>query len=302
MKRKFIISGGGTGGHIFPAIALKRTIAERRSCEIKFVGSDKAIDRRIFEKEGVSFSLLSANKLPYKISPSAILFFIKLFLDLDVKIFCIDVAHGDHKLCVDMCKYISKMSPDCLLIAGNVATASGALRLWDAGAILVKCAVGNGSLCSTRIEAASGVPQFTVISDVAEVKPKDKYFISDGGMRFAGDFAKALCFSDMVMTGNVFAGCDECPGNIISINGVAHKEFSGSSTHKTNHIEGVKAMVPVKGKAQNILTKILEGIQSACSYQGVDNLTDLKENPTFIKITNAGFIESHPHNVWKIDS
>jgi len=240
------------------------------------------------------------------------------------KILCVDVAHGDSKLCIDMCKRIHDIYPDILFIAGNVATGEGAKRLWEAGVDIVKVGVGSGSLCSTRIKTGNGVPQLTALMDVFEMRkhltnpymeptplmgengfavdhlwekrdPKIKRsvsIISDGGVRSSGDCVKALCFADMVMTGSLFAGADETPSPT-AIGG--EKKYAGSSTHKTNHIEGVVAWVPPKGKTKDILEKLLEGIRSGCSYQGCNNLKELKENPQFIRITNAGLIESHPH-------
>lgn len=226
-------------------------------------------------------------------------------VEAGAKILCIDIAHGDSEACVNMCKFIADKFPEVLLIAGNVATDSGALRLWEAGADMVKVGVGPGSLCTTRIETGNGVPQLSALIDVsraAEARRRqypDRHFgiIADGGIKNAGDIVKALCFADMVMAGNVFAGTNETPGKIRSLNGQMYKEYVGSSTHKTNHIEGVEALVPQKGPAENVLTKLLEGISSGCSYQGVHNLVELKENPQFIKITGAGLRESHPHDV-----
>jgi len=106
-----------------------------------------------------------------------------------------------------------------------------------------------------------------------------------------------LCFADMVMVGNLFAGCTETPGQTLVIDNISYKEYVGSSTHKTNHIEGVAALVPVKGTYSSVLTKLMEGLRSGCSYQGAHNLNELKDNPVFIKITNAGLKESHPHDV-----
>ena len=122
-------------------------------------------------------------------------------------------------------------------------------------------------------------------------------FIADGGIKNAGDVVKALCFADMVMVGNLFAGCEETPGQVMSIDGRSYKEYVGSSTHKTNHIEGVAAIVHTKGAYKDILTKLLEGLRSGCSYQGAHNLEELRDNPEFIRITNAGLKESHPHDV-----
>ena len=225
------------------------------------------------------------------------------------RIFCVDVAHGDSEFCFNMTKWIRMVYPDVFIIAGNVATGDGAKSLWDAGADAVKVGVGPGSLCTTRIETGNGVPQLSALIDVYGVRKvlrdhqeinglnREFYIIADGGIKNAGDIVKALCFSDMVMVGNVFAGCEETPGNILSIDGKQYKEYVGSSTHKTNHIEGVAAIVPAKGRFKDILTKLLEGIRSGCSYQGSYNLNMLKRNPEFVKITSAGLRESHPHDV-----
>jgi IMP dehydrogenase len=238
------------------------------------------------------------------------------FHEMGVRIVCVDIAHGDSKHCVETVKALRQQYPKLFIIAGNVATGIAARSLWVAGADAVKVGVGPGSLCTTRIETGNGVPQLTALMKVADVKkqlttPKNArfigvdppqftrsaYIIADGGIKNAGDMVKALCFADMVMTGNLFAGCEEAPGATHRINGVPHKEYKGSSTHKANHIEGVAAWVPCTGKYEDVLTKLLEGVQSGCSYQGAANLTELKEGPTFIRITPAGLKESHPHDV-----
>jgi IMP dehydrogenase len=238
---------------------------------------------------------------------------VDLFVSKGAEIICIDIAHGDSKQCMEMTNWISNKYPEVLLIAGNVATGEGARRLWKAGADIVKVGVGPGSLCTTRIETGNGVPQLSAIMDVAETQrqlrelerthtyPHEKKrtfpFISDGGIKHVGDIVKALCFADLVMIGNMFAGCEETPGKIIVKDGISVKEYVGSSTHKANHIEGIAAFVPYKGKFDDILIKMTEGLQSGCSYQGVSNLTDLKDNPVFIRITSNGLKESHPHDV-----
>lgn len=231
------------------------------------------------------------------------------FLKIGVQIMCIDIAHGDSQMCIDMIKYIRLQSKDVLLIAGNVATGAGAGRLWKAGADVVKVGVGSGSICLTRIEAAAGVPQLSAILSVAEKAESLKFyhesidekkefkFISDGGIRNAGDCVKSLAIADMVMAGGLFAGCAETPGNIVIKNNISYKEHNGSSTHKESRIEGVKGLVPIKGTFNDILKTTIEGIQSGCSYQGAHNLKELKVEPSFIKITNAGVIESRAHDV-----
>lgn len=224
--------------------------------------------------------------------------------NLGVKIICVDVAHGDSKFCVDMTKFVSKNYPDILLISGNIATYDGALRLYEAGADIVKSNVGSGSICTTRIETGNGVPALTSLIEAS--KAKSKYIIDtgkkvflmcDGGCKSVGDLVKALAFADLCMAGNMFAGAEETPGNVLNIDGKKYKEYVGSSTHRGNRTEGVAAIVPIKDDVKSITTRMIEGIQSGCSYQGAFNLKELRENATFIKMTSSGLRESHAHDV-----
>lgn len=224
-----------------------------------------------------------------------------------VKIICIDVAHGHSTGCQLMTQYIASRYPSVFLIAGNVATYEGALMLWQAGADAVKVNIGAGSTCSTRVETGNGVPMVTALLETKRAKDKfqadtDKkcFIISDGACRHVGDLCKALCLSDLVMTGNMFAGTDETPEELVEIDGVKFKKYSGSSTHKTNRVEGVSAYIPYKGSIDNIVKRMVEGIQSCCSYQGVHSVVDLQINPKFVKLTHAGLMESHPHDLGKI--
>ncbi len=121
-----------------------------------------------------------------------------------------------------------------------------------------------------------------------------KSIIADGGIKNAGDCVKALCFSDMVMCGNIFAGCDEAPGKKMVGGG---KVYRGASTHKTSHVEGVEAYVSPAGPYIDVLDRTLEGIRSGCSYQGVKKIADLRLDPHLIRITSAGLRESYPHDV-----
>lgn len=220
--------------------------------------------------------------------------------DAGCRIFCIDVAHGHNKNCGDMTLYVAKKYSDVLLISGNVATPEGAKYLADCGADVCKGGVGPGSLCSTRVETGNGVPQLTALQLIAMDRKNRKMnykIIADGGIKRAGDLTKALCFADTVMLGSLLAGTNEAPGQNIKVDGVTYKQYRGSSTLKDKHIEGVQAMVPLKGPVEGVIDKLLQGLKSGCSYQGVSNLTDLKSNPTFVKISNSGLLESHPHSV-----
>lgn len=263
---------------------------------------EKTYGRQVWMHVGLSIGVKNSDKEV-----------VDMFVRHGAKILCIDIAHGDSKQCVEMTQWISEKYPSVCLIAGNVATGQGAKRLWRAGADIVKVGIGPGSLCTTRIETGNGVPQLTALMDVASAQIqliemersrirnpiwKRTYpFIADGGIKNSGDIIKSLCFADLVMIGNMFAGCEETPGSAIIRDGTTMKSYIGSSTHKVNHIEGIEAYVPYKGKYVDILTKMLEGLRSGCSYQGAHNLEELKDNPVFIRITSNGLRESHPHDI-----
>lgn len=226
---------------------------------------------------------------------------------LGIKIVCIDIAHLDSKLGIDMIKHIAKNYPDLLLIAGTIATKEAAIRAWEAGADCVRVNLGNGSICTTRLEAGVGIPQLTAIMQVYEAKkelqPKLNRkitFISDGGKSSPSDFCKALCFGDMCMSGNYFSATNEAPGEIMEVDGVKYKQYNGSSTHKQDRIEGVKALKKYKGSVDPLIKRLKEGIQSCCSYNNALNLEQLKQNAKLIKITNNGLVESGSHNLDKI--
>jgi len=230
--------------------------------------------------------------------------YIDRFVNAGVRVICIDIAHGHSVHGIGMTKWIRERYPDVLLISGNVATGRGAEDLWKAGADIVKIGCGNGSLCTTRVMTGNGVPQMSALMDVAENREKLQreigrpiYFISDGGATVPGDFTKALCFADMVMSGHSFAGCLETASLSKMIDGILHKEYTGSSTYKSNHIEGVLAWVPAKGSFEEVLATLRENLQSGCSYQGAHNLNQLKEKPEFVKISSASWKESNAHNV-----
>ncbi len=166
----------------------------------------------------------------------------------------------------------------------------------------------HNSICTTRVETGSGVPQLTALveaSKVASELRENSYgqnnrsfsIMSDGGCKNAGDITKALCFADVVMAGNIFAGCEETPGDIVMINNKPFKEYVGSSTHKTTHIEGVSGKVLAKGSFKDILTNLLDGVRSGCSYSGARNLEELKQKAQFVRMTGAGLIESRHHDI-----
>lgn len=223
------------------------------------------------------------------------------FAEMGCRIFCVDIAHCNSKQGVEMTSYLAKTYPNNLLIAGNIATGDAAERLWKAGADVVKIGIGSGAICSTRTTAGAGVPQLSAIMDVAEkqkfFKNKNKFSISDGGIRLVGDLSKALAFTDMVMVGSMMSALDESPGETVELNGTKYKHYDGSSTYRKEYVEGVKGLKELKGSAQDQLTKLHQGLQSGCSYAGASNLQELKELAIFNKISLNSLGESMPHDI-----
>ncbi len=219
------------------------------------------------------------------------------------KILLIDIAHGHSEHCVAMTQYIASKYPNVLLISGNVATGDGARALFKAGADIVKVNVGSGSLCSTRITTGCGLPSLTSLSDCYDSKKelerylgRKLFLMQDGGVKNSGDISKALCFADIVMSGSLFSATDQTPGKIFEQDNLKYKLYTGSSTHKTNHREGIEALKIYKGDVHPIIQQLKEGIASACSYQGVHKVSDLQKDPRFVKISTAGYRESAPHD------
>lgn len=230
----------------------------------------------------------------------------------------IDIAHGDSKSEIEMARQLRKRFPNTQIIAGNVATADGTRRLCDAGADAIKVGVGPGSICVTRLVAGSGVPQLTaVIAAVAVAQEYDVPIIADGGIRHPGDAAKALAAgAETVMIGSLLAGTDESPGLFMTRKGHKYKASRGMASAAANRdrktrdgesvaqqdldefvAEGVEAAVPYRGKAREVLTQLVGGIQSGMSYSGAHNLKEFHDKAIFVKMTGAGLQESKPHDV-----
>jgi IMP dehydrogenase len=230
----------------------------------------------------------------------------------------IDSAHGHSKNVIDTIKEIKYHFPDCQLVAGNIATSEAAEALIKAGADGVKVGVGPGSICTTRIVAGAGVPQITAIHNVAIVA--DKYgipVIADGGIRFSGDITKAIAAgANAVMIGNLFAGTEEAPGEIILYEGRTYKVYRGmgslSAMFKTGGRErygyssediskfvpeGVEGKVPYRGPVSNMIYQLIGGLKSGMGYCGCRNIEELRKKAKFVKITGAGYRESHVHDV-----
>jgi IMP dehydrogenase len=230
----------------------------------------------------------------------------------------VDIAHGDSQLEIEMIAGIRKHFPSAQIIAGNVATADGTKRLIDAGADAVKVGVGPGSICITRIVAGSGVPQLTAVIECAEAaRPYGVPIIADGGIRQPGDVAKALAAgAQTVMIGSMLAGTDESPGMIMTRRGHRYKASRGMASLEANLernkregndltqeeiedyvAEGVEAAVPYRGKAREVLTQLVGGLQSGMSYSGARSIEELQEKAIFVRMTGAGLRESGPHDV-----
>jgi len=238
-------------------------------------------------------------------------------IEAGVDLICVDTAHGHSEAVLKTVRAIKKEFPDVELIGGNVATADGADSLIRAGVDAVKVGIGPGSICTTRIVAGVGVPQITAVMECAKVCRKaDVPLISDGGIRYSGDAAKALAAgADSVMLGSLLAGVEESPGEMVLLEGRSYKVYRGmgslsamaqgsadryfqESEEAAKLVpEGIEGRVPYKGRLSDVIYQLVGGIRSAMGYCGVQNIRELKDKTRFIKITEAGVKESHPHDV-----
>lgn len=223
----------------------------------------------------------------------------------------IDVAHGDHIHVKRALEWLNKLSNRSTfdVIAGNVATLNSAIGLEIWGADGLRVGIGGGSMCETRVRTGVGVPQLQAILDIAD-SDIDIPIISDGGIRYPGDVAKALAAgADTVMIGSLFAGTDEAPGEIFVAGQWPHtktmKMFRGSASAtakmavngNTNHVEGASRMIESKGPVKNIVSDIMDGVRSSMSYVGACTLDEFRQKAEFIRITSAGLTEAHPHGL-----
>ena len=232
----------------------------------------------------------------------------------------IDTAHGHSAGVLRKIKEIRTHFPNVTLIAGNIATGDAARTLFDAGVDVVKVGIGPGSICTTRVVAGVGVPQITAIYDAATAAQEyHKPIIADGGMQYSGDIVKALgAGGNAVMLGSMLSGTTEAPGEIFESEGQKFKTYRGMGSvgamaqahgssdryfqggvNEANKLvpEGVEARVPYKGDVSDIVFQIIGGLRSGMGYVGAATIADLRENAQFVRITNAGLRESHPHDV-----
>jgi len=237
-----------------------------------------------------------------------------------VDLVVVDTAHGHSRGVLDTVKRIKAKWADSQVIAGNIATAEAAQALVDAGADAVKVGIGPGSICTTRIVAGVGVPQISAVASVAQaLRDADVPVISDGGIRFSGDIAKAIAAgAHAVMIGGLFAGTEESPGEVELYQGASYKSYRGmgslgamgerhgsadryfqdAATELEKLVpEGVEGRVPYKGSVVTILRQLSGGLRAAMGYTGSRNITDMRTRPVFVRITTAGIRESHVHDV-----
>ncbi|AEF16753.1 inosine-5'-monophosphate dehydrogenase [Thermoanaerobacterium xylanolyticum LX-11] len=240
---------------------------------------------------------------------------VKALVDANVDVVVVDTAHGHSVGVLNTVEKIKNRFPDLQIIAGNVATAEATRDLIERGADCVKVGIGPGSICTTRVVAGIGVPQITAIYDCAE--EADKYgipVIADGGIKYSGDIVKAIAAgASTVMIGSLFAGTEESPGEVEIYQGRSYKVYrgmgsisamkSGSSDRyfqegmKKLVPEGVEGRVPYKGPLKDTVYQMIGGLRAGMGYCGVHNIEELRTKTKFIKITNAGLTESHPHDI-----
>ena len=237
----------------------------------------------------------------------------------NIDLIVVDTAHGHTKKVSEIIKFIKKKkNKRTALCAGNIATPEAAKFLHKLGVDIIKVGIGPGSICTTRLVAGIGVPQLSAVLNVRNgIKNKNVKIISDGGIKYSGDLAKAFAAgADAVMIGSLFAGTDETPGKIIKRNGELFKSFRGmgsvgamnkgsadryfqSKQKDTSKYvpEGVEGLAKYKGKVGNIVYKLIGGLRSSMGYLGSKQIKYLRKKPQFVKITKAGFYESMVHNV-----
>lgn len=236
-------------------------------------------------------------------------------IEAGVDLIVVDSAHGHHINIINLVKQLRQTYPDLKICAGNVATGEGTKALIEAGANIVKVGIGPGSICTTRVIAGIGVPQITAIYDSASVARRYGVpIIADGGIKYSGDAVKAIAAgASAVMIGSLFAGTDESPGESEIYQGRKFKVYRGMGSEaamkkgsKDRYFqeneskfvpEGIEGRVAYKGPLADIVFQLVGGLRAGMGYCGTKNITELQNDTQFIRITNAGLRESHPHDV-----
>jgi IMP dehydrogenase len=245
---------------------------------------------------------------------------VKALVQAGVDLIVVDTSHGFSRGVIDRVARVRKQFPDLQIVAGNVVTAEAALALADAGADAVKVGIGPGSICTTRVIAGVGVPQVSAVAEVAQaLKERAVPLISDGGIRYSGDIAKALVAGAYsVMIGGLFAGTEESPGEVELYQGRSYKTYRGmgslgamGQTHGSSDRyfqdateeleklvpEGIEGRVAYKGSVVAIVHQLMGGVRAAMGYTGSHTIDEMRTRPKFVKITSAGMRESHVHDV-----
>ncbi len=236
-------------------------------------------------------------------------------LEAGVDALVVDTAHGHAEPVLEVVKAIKKKYPEANVIAGNIATGEAARDLIRAGSDALKVGVGPGSICTTRVIAGIGVPQITAVYNVAQVAHSYNIpVIADGGIKYSGDITKALAAgADCVMIGSLFAGTEESPGEMEIFQGRSYKVYRGMGSigamkeggrdryfqedEQKLVAEGIEGRVPYRGTVSDMTFQLIGGLRAGMGYCGVRNLEELQTKTKFIRITNAGLLESHPHDV-----
>jgi IMP dehydrogenase len=230
----------------------------------------------------------------------------------------VDTAHGHSSRVVEAVREIKRRHPETQVIAGNVATAEGTRELISAGVDAVKCGIGPGSICTTRVVTGAGVPQITAIHNcVQAARGSGVPVIADGGVKFSGDVAKAIAAgADVVMIGSLFAGTEESPGELILFQGRSFKAYRGMGSigamregsrdryaQETTEVEsklvpeGIEGRVPYKGTLADMVTQLVGGLRAGMGYTGCRSIPEFQERTRFMRISSAGLKESHVHDV-----
>ncbi len=240
-------------------------------------------------------------------------------VDAGLDVLVVDTAHGHSQNVLETVKRVRELpNKDLQIIGGNIATADAAKALIDHGADAVKVGIGPGSICTTRVVAGVGVPQLTAIMDVASAcREAGVPVIADGGIKYSGDMAKAVAAgADCVMLGSVLAGTDEAPGEVILYQGRSYKTYRGMGSvgamtrgsadrYFQGNVkdvqklvpEGIEGRVPYKGFVSNVIHQMVGGLRASMGYTGCSDIAEMKEKAEFMKMTSAGYKESHVHDV-----
>jgi len=294
----------------------KMAIAIAREGGIGVIHRNLSIDRQIKEIQKVKSKGL---KVGAAVGTNESEFSrVKKIIKLGVDLIVVDTAHGHSQKVADIIMKINKIkTKKTTLCAGNIATANAARFLCKLGVDLIKVGIGPGSICTTRLVAGIGVPQLSALLDVKKGLKKNVKMISDGGIKFSGDIAKALAAgADAVMVGSLLAGTSEAPGKIIKKKGKLFKVFRGMGSvgamnkgsadryfqkkqkDKSKYVpEGVEGLIKYKGDAKKTLHKLVGGLRSSMGYLGAPQIKILTKNAKFVKITKAGFYESMVHSI-----